>query len=175
MNCYRNLKPDPLSARAHTFDSRQPADENSKRQQQKRELLARKAKKIIKNKKVPKKVTKRPEELRKLDVQLKANFEKDLWTWSELPPIDETNEYYLKQTKKLLPERPERMRTRQTSKLPSVELPHPGMSYNPDYDDHQSLLLEAHVIELQKLQEEQKLMRRMQANAKKLSWTEIEV
>lgn len=61
------------------------------------------------------------------------------------------------------------------SALPHVEAPHPGMSYNPDYDDHQDLLLKAHLVELQKLQEEQKLMRKLAKQAKKMSWAEIEV
>jgi nucleolar protein 53 len=61
------------------------------------------------------------------------------------------------------------------SALPSIELPHPGTSYNPDYDDHQELLLQAHVIELKKLQDEQRLMRKLALHAKKMSWAEMEV
>ena len=60
------------------------------------------------------------------------------------------------------------------SQIAHVEAPHPGHSYNPDYDDHQELLLKAHLVELKKLQEEQKLMRRLARNAKKMSWAEME-
>lgn len=56
-----------------------------------------------------------------------------------------------------------------------MEAPHPGTSYNPDYDDHQDLLLKAHLAELKKLQDEQKLMRKLATHAKKISWAEIEV
>ena len=61
------------------------------------------------------------------------------------------------------------------SVVSKVQLPHPGMSYNPDYDDHQDLLLQAHLVELKKLQDEQKLMRRLKDNLSKMSWQEIEV
>ena len=59
--------------------------------------------------------------------------------------------------------------------MPKVELPHPGTSYNPDYDDHQDLLMRAHLIELQKLKEEEKLMRKLTVSVKKMSWEELEV
>ena len=61
------------------------------------------------------------------------------------------------------------------SALPSIPAPHPGMSYNPDYDEHQDLLLKAHTVELKKLEAEQKLMKKLTDNVKKLSWKEIEV
>jgi nucleolar protein 53 len=57
----------------------------------------------------------------------------------------------------------------------AVQLPHPGTSYNPDYDDHQDLLMQAHLAELKKLNDEQKLLRRLRENLKKKSWQEIEV
>jgi nucleolar protein 53 len=56
-----------------------------------------------------------------------------------------------------------------------VQPPHPGTSYNPDYDDHQDLLLRAHLVELKKLNDEEKLLRRLKDNVKKKSWAEIEV
>lgn len=59
--------------------------------------------------------------------------------------------------------------------MPKLEVPHPGSSYNPDYDDHQNLLLKAHLIELEKLKKEQKEMRKKTNNIKKMSWDEIEV
>ena len=59
--------------------------------------------------------------------------------------------------------------------LPKLEMPHPGTSYNPDYDEHQDLLLKAHLIELQRLQDEQKLMRKLTVSVKKMSWDQLEV
>lgn len=61
------------------------------------------------------------------------------------------------------------------SAVPKLEVPHPGASYNPDYDDHQNLLLRAHLIELEKLKKEQKEMRKQTNNIKKMSWDQIEV
>jgi nucleolar protein 53 len=61
------------------------------------------------------------------------------------------------------------------SLIAHVETPHPGSSYNPDYDDHQALLLKAHLVELKKLKDDQKLMRRLAASAKKMSWNDMEV
>jgi len=61
------------------------------------------------------------------------------------------------------------------SLIAKIEAPHPGHSYNPDFDDHQALLLKAHEVELKKLKEEQKLMRRLAASAKKMSWADLEV
>lgn len=49
------------------------------------------------------------------------------------------------------------------------------MSYNPDYDDHQALLLKAHEIELKKLKKEEKELKKMKDNVIKMSWKEIEV
>ena len=60
--------------------------------------------------------------------------------------------------------------------MPKVELPHPGTSYNPDYDDHQDLLMRAHLVELKKLkEEEEKLMRKLTVSVRKMSWAELEV
>jgi nucleolar protein 53 len=61
-----------------------------------------------------------------------------------------------------------------TSALPAIELPHPGTSYNPTFEDHQALLLKAHELELVKLKKEQKLMRSTDAKMTKMSAQEIE-
>lgn len=47
------------------------------------------------------------------------------------------------------------------SKLPAIETPLPGMSYNPTYDDHQNLLRQAVDIEVEKLEKEAKLQRKL--------------
>jgi nucleolar protein 53 len=59
--------------------------------------------------------------------------------------------------------------------LPKLELPHPGTSYNPDIEDHQELLLKAHLIELEKLKKEEKELKKLKESVKKMSWNEIEV
>ncbi|XP_048735462.2 ribosome biogenesis protein NOP53-like isoform X2 [Ostrea edulis] len=48
-------------------------------------------------------------------------------------------------------------KSRAPSELPAIQVPHPGASYNPDYEDYQDLLLKAHEIEEKKLEKELKL------------------
>jgi len=45
------------------------------------------------------------------------------------------------------------------SLLPAVEVPHPGTSYNPALKDHQDLLLEATLIQMEKEKEEKRVER----------------
>uniref|UniRef100_A0A1B6CSD2 Ribosome biogenesis protein NOP53 n=1 Tax=Clastoptera arizonana TaxID=38151 RepID=A0A1B6CSD2_9HEMI len=45
------------------------------------------------------------------------------------------------------------------SSLPSTEVPHPGISYNPSYTDHQNLLNEVAEKEIKQLKEEEHLKR----------------
>jgi len=62
----------------------------------------------------------------------------------------ELEDYYLKQVKKRMPQKfiP---KTKKNIRLPAVETPHPGSSYNPALDDHLVLLLEATETEKSKL------------------------
>ncbi|UJR09151.1 hypothetical protein I4U23_013399 [Adineta vaga] len=53
--------------------------------------------------------------------------------------------------------------TKKPSKLPAIDKPLPGTSYNPTYDDHQNLLLKAVDVELEKERKELKLQRRLPA------------
>jgi nucleolar protein 53 len=92
---------------------------------------------------------------------------------SDLPPITHINKHYLDGLKKIPIKKPKNPLNKANA-MPNLEIPHPGTSYNPDYDDHQDLLLKAYEIELKRLKEEQKLIRKMTENVKKLSWDEIE-
>jgi len=199
LNCYRNLKPDVNSAPAHIVRDIKLAKEGSKRQLKIKRLETKKfksrseAKKRVKtdgttdkenlilasdidvanlNRMEDKKLKdKRLESCN--EITMEAEFNKDVWTSSDLPEINHTNEYFYRSAKKLPIRRPKNpMYTK--SALPSVDLPHPGTSYNPDYDGHQDLLMKAHLVELKKLKEEQKLMRKLALHAKKMSWAEIE-
>ena len=49
------------------------------------------------------------------------------------------------------------------SELPSVEVPHPGASYNPTYEDHQELLTKAKLIEYAKDRDEKRVERALAA------------
>ncbi|GFO34613.1 glioma tumor suppressor candidate region gene 2 [Plakobranchus ocellatus] len=46
---------------------------------------------------------------------------------------------------------------RKPSGLPATVIPHSGASVNPSYEDHQALLLEAHLVEVKKEKEQKKL------------------
>lgn len=110
---------------------------------------------------------------------METNFDKDIWKnqiatdGSDLPALTITNEHFLRGLKKVPIVKPNNPLYKE-SLIQKVETPHPGHSYNPDYDDHQALLLKAHLVELKKLKEEQKLMRRLALSAKKMSWVELE-
>ena len=79
----------------------------------------------------------------------------------------EVKKYTLEQIKKRVYSRPGTLKKKTTS-LPAVEYPHPGMSYNPTFEDHQDLLLMARKIELSEIEKEEKLRRRLGPMCKKL-------
>jgi len=58
------------------------------------------------------------------------------------------------------------------SVLPAVEIPHPGTSYNPSYDDHQELLHEVAQKELELMKQEEHLDRVTTQMFKKISLKE---
>lgn len=53
--------------------------------------------------------------------------------------------------------------------LPSIDIPHPGTSYNPSYEDHQNLLQEVASIERKIMKEEAHLDRVTKLMRKKFS------
>ncbi|XP_069799464.1 ribosome biogenesis protein NOP53 [Dendropsophus ebraccatus] len=95
--------------------------------------------------------------------------------WGEKNPLDSAvegkDQWYLEQTKKSRVKRPERL-NKKPSELPAVEVAAPGASYNPTFDSHQDLLLEAHIVEVKKLKEEKKLERQLKRPSKDEAPTE---
>uniref|UniRef100_T1IQQ4 Ribosome biogenesis protein NOP53 n=1 Tax=Strigamia maritima TaxID=126957 RepID=T1IQQ4_STRMM len=87
---------------------------------------------------------------------------KDIWQddkkMFENQYLQEADEYFQLQTCKKQIKPPSSYYTK-PSTLPAVEVPDPGASYNPDYEDHQKLLLKAREIEVKKRKEEQHLNR----------------
>ena len=79
----------------------------------------------------------------------------------------EVKKYTLEQIKKRVYSRPGTLKNK-TSSLPAVEYPHPGMSYNPTFEDHQDLLLMARKIEVSEIEKEEKLRRRLGPMCNKL-------
>nr|CAG4651876.1 EOG090X07H9 [Triops cancriformis] len=111
-------------------------------------------------------------ENKKPNERLRNDFDFDLWgekgeevfvtdkdvEKANLEP--EMKKYILEQTKKWPLPLPAEARKTKTA-IKAVEVPHPGMSYNPTFEDHQQLLQKAHDVEAQRLVNEQKLSRKL--------------
>ncbi|XP_043852646.1 ribosome biogenesis protein NOP53 isoform X2 [Dromiciops gliroides] len=84
--------------------------------------------------------------------------------WAEDNPLDRPlvgqDPFFLEQTKKKGVKRPQRLQIK-PSHAPAVEVISSGGSYNPSFQDHQALLLQAHEVELQKQKVEEKLSRQL--------------
>ncbi|GFS96741.1 ribosome biogenesis protein NOP53 [Nephila pilipes] len=85
---------------------------------------------------------------------------RDLWAEEKPgnPEIEDLINFRDEYTCKKPPKAPGRI-YHKPSRLPAVEVPHSGASYNPDYFEHQELLNEAVKIEEAKLKEEMHLKR----------------
>ncbi|XP_078389402.1 ribosome biogenesis protein NOP53 [Cetorhinus maximus] len=84
--------------------------------------------------------------------------------WSITSPLDKELEgkdtWFLEQTKKKRLKRPHNL-NQKPSQVSAVEVIAPGGSYNPTFESHQALLLEAHEVEVKKLRTEEKIKRQV--------------
>ncbi|XP_037740567.2 ribosome biogenesis protein NOP53 [Chelonia mydas] len=84
--------------------------------------------------------------------------------WSDANPLDRPlagqDAWFLEQTKKQRVRRPARLE-KKPSELPAVEVIPAGGSYNPTFQAHQALLLQAHEVELRRQKAEDKLERQL--------------
>ncbi|XP_038237773.2 ribosome biogenesis protein NOP53 [Dermochelys coriacea] len=84
--------------------------------------------------------------------------------WSDANPLDRPlagqDAWFLEQTKKQRVRRPARLE-KKPSELPAVEVIPAGGSYNPTFQAHQALLLQAHEVELRRQKAEEKLERQL--------------
>lgn len=86
----------------------------------------------------------------------------DLWA-KDNPleqPLAGQDTFFLEQTKKKGVKRPPHLHIK-PSQVPAVEVTPAGASYNPSFEDHQTLLLAAHEVELQRQKEAEKLERQL--------------
>ncbi|XP_034842776.1 ribosome biogenesis protein NOP53 isoform X2 [Mirounga leonina] len=86
----------------------------------------------------------------------------DLWA-KDNPlerPLAGQDTFFLEQTKKKGVKRPPHLHTK-PSQVPAVEVTPAGASYNPSFEDHQTLLLAAHEVELQRQKDAEKLERQL--------------
>uniref|UniRef100_A0A8C4WYZ9 Ribosome biogenesis protein NOP53 n=1 Tax=Eptatretus burgeri TaxID=7764 RepID=A0A8C4WYZ9_EPTBU len=103
-------------------------------------------------------------------------LEKDFYDlWDDSGPLVQKfigqDPWYLEKTMKKPPKTPA-LRKLKPSGLVHVEVPHPGCSYNPSFEHHQDVLREAHLIEVKKLQENEKLQKKVQLPQRKQLATE---
>ncbi|KAL3874911.1 hypothetical protein ACJMK2_037863 [Sinanodonta woodiana] len=83
--------------------------------------------------------------------------------WADSTKMDENEDiHYLVVTKKRRVNVPSHLRDK-PSVLNAVEVPHPGASYNPTYEDHQELLMKAHNVEKKKQKQEKRLYNALDA------------
>ncbi|XP_059161066.1 ribosome biogenesis protein NOP53-like [Physella acuta] len=76
----------------------------------------------------------------------------------QLPVVDEV--LWSDDTDDLKAPKPKK---RKISALPATPVPHPGTSVNPAYDEHQDLLLQAHIKELNRIKKEKKIFNSLDA------------
>ncbi|KAK3591541.1 hypothetical protein CHS0354_041586 [Potamilus streckersoni] len=83
--------------------------------------------------------------------------------WADSNNKDEKEDmHYLVVTKRRRVNVPSHLRDK-PSVFNAVEVPHPGASYNPAYEDHQDLLMKAHHVEKKKQKQEKRLYNALDA------------
>lgn len=80
---------------------------------------------------------------------------------------DQLKTYTMEKIGKRIYGRPKSMFSKTTG-LKQVEVPHPGTSYNPTFQDHQALLKEAYDVEAKEIKQEVKTRRRLGPMLKKI-------
>jgi nucleolar protein 53 len=94
--------------------------------------------------------------------QMVAKKPKDLW--AEVGRSGENgfhDDHYLRATKRTLPKLPKTLANRSATLFSAVEVAHPGASYNPSVDQHQTLLEEAAKQREQEMKKVKKVRRWM--------------
>ncbi|XP_057568669.1 ribosome biogenesis protein NOP53 isoform X2 [Hippopotamus amphibius kiboko] len=86
----------------------------------------------------------------------------DLWAQGNPleGPLEGQDPFFLEQTKKKGVKRPQHLHTK-PSQAPAVEVVPAGASYNPSFEDHQTLLRAAHEVELRRQKAAETLERRL--------------
>uniref|UniRef100_A0A1B6HNM7 Ribosome biogenesis protein NOP53 n=1 Tax=Homalodisca liturata TaxID=320908 RepID=A0A1B6HNM7_9HEMI len=125
---------------------------------------------IVKKKDLISKQSRQITKALKQNVPKRGEFKEDIWENDEKNPLgdgewlhEETNRHVLKSIGKLKV-RPSKTYAKNRSKvlpsgLPATEAPHPGLSYNPSFTDHQDLLTKIAEKEMKLMKEEEHLNR----------------
>ncbi|XP_069117828.1 ribosome biogenesis protein NOP53-like [Argopecten irradians] len=171
LKCHANLEPDPKIkpiSISHNIRKTQPEVERLTRKIKsgKKTLTERKAEKqrIARNKQ-------RAQTRRNKNVLPEASF--DLWETDVNADIRNEDPHYCVVTKRRRINVPKHY-NQKPSEITGVQVPDPGASYNPSYDDHQNLLAKAHDIEVKRERKERKLYNAVEAQFRKVSAEELE-
>ncbi|KAK6181421.1 hypothetical protein SNE40_009269 [Patella caerulea] len=84
---------------------------------------------------------------------------KDYDLWKDLSDTPKEGEDHILDVTITKPVKPPKNHYKKPSAVPAVTDPHPGMSYNPTYGDHQNLLGKALRVELKKKKDEEKIQK----------------
>jgi len=169
--CYANLQPDPRVAVPNT-------DQHGEKGKKKKRTLAAKRRqmdpKLVKRLRAGQKqhaINVKAKEAQKLADEEGAPVIRDLWG-SDEENVDDDDEddddpiafhnKITKVTRVAVPNSRDAMK-RKASQFPAVPVPHPGASYNPDLGQFLSHLSAANKVEEDKLKEDQKLVRELDA------------
>lgn len=164
--CFQNLQsdskvPDPIAKR-----NRVKTAEERKHPLLRLKEADLKAKGILKAKEVGRLRNRELNALRKKNKPVKGEFSKDLWDDDKPLPGEMNSEWVLQPAKEHnvahsnLREMVIRYKKRsKPSKIPAIEAPHPGVSYNPSYSAHRELLESVANKEMELIKKDQHLTR----------------
>ncbi|CAH0559562.1 unnamed protein product [Brassicogethes aeneus] len=165
LKCYHALEPhtkvpDPIAKR-----NRVRTKEERKNELIKKKEIANREKGILKAKEIQSMQDKKLYEIKKRNKPKKGDFNTDIWSEGSKFEI-ENDEWATTLTKKhnlkgvgALQKTTAKSLSKKKSLHPSIEAPHPGMSYNPSYEDHQDLLRMVADKETQYIKKEEYLTR----------------
>lgn len=179
--CFEVLKPHTLVPDPIVKRNRVRTPDERKHPILRRKELERKSKGILKLKEKLAIKNKALADLKRANRPKRGDFKDDIWEKEDasLPQIDtdwmtsDTVRHiysHMGLKKRKLPA----SLHKKPSVLPAIEVPHPGTSYNPSYDDHQKLLHEVAQKELELMKEEAHLNRVTTNMFKKVSTSEKE-
>ncbi|KAJ8956766.1 hypothetical protein NQ314_006640 [Rhamnusium bicolor] len=167
LKCFSALQPltkvpDPIKKR-----NRVRTKEERKNDLIKKKDLENKSKGILKAKEIQAAANRKLDELQRRNKPKRGEFSVDIWQEvAEKKFKIEQDEWASNNTKKhnlrgtgVSVKSTRKSVTEKKSPLPTIEPPHPGMSYNPSYEDHQDLLRIVADEEIKLIKEEEHLTR----------------
>jgi len=172
LRCFSNLEglpgaPDPKPIRNFTLTPESRENPIVKDMKMKKISAGKIQKKFVDSKADRNKFKQKKEENKAEDLtRRRTNFDFDLWGDSEEPKLPSSDWVKTEAithaaigTGKFVPKVAKNRKITTGTKLAAVEVPDAGASYNPNVEDHQSLLWKAAMVEIEKEKAAQKLER----------------